>query len=298
VAPYSFHLAAAGGIPPYTWSANGLPAGLSMDTGSGLISGVINAAGALSFTIRVIDSTQASSVNLFRLNVILPSLPAVQISGLPNNTDPAQQIGLEISLAASFPVDLSGQAILSFSPDAGNGDGTVQFAGGGSTSAFTIPAGSPNATFTSPLALQTGTVAGTITISLHLQAGGVDVTPSPAPTVTAHIDRAAPVVRSARIVRNSSGFNIQIIGFSTAREVTQITYTFTAASGQMLQMSQVTVPVDTLFSSWYQATENTIYGSQFVLTQPFTIQGDATSVIPQTVVVTNRLGSTTANITQ
>jgi hypothetical protein len=297
-APYSYHLTASGGVPPYVWSANGLPAGLSLDASSGLISGVINAAGALSFTVRVIDSAQTSALNLFHLNVSLPSLPSVQITGLPNNANPAQQFGLQVSLGAAFPVALSGQAILTFSPDAGGGDGTIQFAGGGATSNFTVAAGSTDATFTSPLALQTGTVAGTITVSLRLQAGGVDVTPSPAPTATTHIDRAAPVIQSARVIRNSGGFNIEIVGFSTAREVTQAAYSFTASQNQTLQVSQVTIPLDTLFGNWYQDAANTAYGSQFVLTQPFSIQGDANAVIPQTVTLTNRLGTVTANVTQ
>ena len=297
-APYSYHMAASGGVPPYTWSANGLPAGLSLDAGSGLISGVINAAGALSFTVRVIDSTQASALNLFHLNVSLPVLPSVTIGGLPNNANPAQQFGLQISLGAAFPVALSGQAILSFSPDTGAGDGTIQFATGGTTVNFTVAAGSTAAVSTGTLALQTGTVAGTITVSLRLQAGGVDITPSPAPTATTHIAGAAPVIQSAQVVRNSGGFNIVVIGFATTREVTQATYNFTAAAGQTLQVSQVTVPVDTLFATWYQNAQNTAYGSQFLLTQPFSIQGDATAVIPQSVTLTNRVGSVTANITQ
>ena len=297
-APYSYHMAASGGVPPYTWSANGLPAGLSLDAGSGLISGVINAAGALSFTIRVIDSTQASALNLFHLNVSLPVLPSVTIGGLPNNANPAQQFGLQISLGAAFPVALSGQAILSFSPDTGAGDGTIQFATGGTTVNFTVAAGSTAAVSTGTLALQTGTVAGTITVSLRLQAGGVDITPSPAPTATTHIAGAAPVIQSAQVVRNSGGFNIVVIGFATTREVTQATYNFTAAAGQTLQVSQVTVPVDTLFATWYQNAQNTAYGSQFLLTQPFSIQGDATAVIPQSVTLTNRVGSVTANVTQ
>jgi len=296
--PYSYHLAASGGVPPYTWSANGLPTGLSIDAASGLISGVLNAAGNLSFTIRVVDSTAASAVGLFHLNVSLPSLSSVQISGLPTAASPKQQYTLQVALGSAYPVDLTGQAILSFTPESGNGDGSIQFAGGGLSTSFTIAAGSTTSTSATMFALQTGTVAGTITVSLRLQAGGVDVTPSPAPTVTTTIARAAPVITSATLSRNSGGFNIVVVGYSTVREVTQAVYNFTAASGQTLQTSQITVPLDTLFSAWYQDAANTPYGSQFVLTQPFTIQGDASSVLPQTVTLTNRTGSVTANITQ
>jgi len=43
--PYTAQLAASGGTPPYTWSAAGFPAGLSMDSSTGVISGVPEATG-------------------------------------------------------------------------------------------------------------------------------------------------------------------------------------------------------------------------------------------------------------
>jgi hypothetical protein len=56
------------------------------------------------------------------------------------------------------------------------------------------------------------------------------------------------------------------------------------------------VDVGTLFNTWYQSSNNSQYGSQFVLTQPFTIQGDANAVTPTTVTLANREGSVTFNI--
>ncbi|MBI3278853.1 MAG: putative Ig domain-containing protein, partial [Acidobacteria bacterium] len=46
-----------GGTPPYVWtvSAGALPPGLSMNAGTGQISGVPSQAGAFSFTARVTD---------------------------------------------------------------------------------------------------------------------------------------------------------------------------------------------------------------------------------------------------
>lgn len=56
---YSVQLQAAGGVAPYTWSATGLPAGLTMSPG-GLLSGVPTAAGSFSPVVTVVDSGTAN----------------------------------------------------------------------------------------------------------------------------------------------------------------------------------------------------------------------------------------------
>ena len=57
---YSQTISAKGGIPPYSWSANGLPDGLNLDPGTGAISGSLQAGGALVFTVRVTDSVRTT----------------------------------------------------------------------------------------------------------------------------------------------------------------------------------------------------------------------------------------------
>lgn len=60
--PYSSSLAASGGIPPYTFSINTLPAGLTLDAGTGAFSGTPTAAVTnLSLISTVVDSTGASA---------------------------------------------------------------------------------------------------------------------------------------------------------------------------------------------------------------------------------------------
>jgi hypothetical protein len=80
--------------------------------------------------------------------------------------------------------------------------------------------------------------------------------------------------------------------------VTQAVFTFKAAAGQTLQSAAqtVTIPVDTLFGPWFQDAANSAFGTQFIYSQPFTVQGDATAVVPDTVTLTNRLGSVTFTI--
>ena len=297
-ASYSQQLTATGGQPPYRWSATGLPAGLGIDPGSGLISGTPSAAGAFGVAVTVSDSTLANYSDRFTLNVSLPQPPPITFSGLPDTSTPAQQYSLQLSIAAAYPAPITGQAILTFSPNTGPADRTIQFSSGGTTANFTIASGSTTPDV--PLAIQTGTVAGTLTVSLRLQAGGIDITPSPAPAITTQIPGAAPVIRSAVVNRSGSTLNVVVTGYSTSREVTQAVFAFSAASGQTLQStaSSITVDVGNLFGTWFVDPNNSQFGSVFIFTQPFTVQGDATAVIPVSVTLTNRLGSTVFPISQ
>ena len=56
-AAYNGQLAASGGTPPYTWGANGLPPGLSINTASGAITGTPTTLGPFTITALVTDST-------------------------------------------------------------------------------------------------------------------------------------------------------------------------------------------------------------------------------------------------
>jgi hypothetical protein len=100
------------------------------------------------------------------------------------------------------------------------------------------------------------------------------------------------VVTGAQINRSSSGLSISVAGFTTAREITQATFKFSAAAGQTLQpaASSITIDVSSLFSGWFASSAQ---GSQFIFTQPFTIQGDPNAVIPVSVTLANRVDSIT-----
>lgn len=66
---YNFQFKCSGGVPPYTWSIDSLPAGLSFSK-SGTITGIVKfSGGAAPITVKVCDSTDKSVSRFFLINV-------------------------------------------------------------------------------------------------------------------------------------------------------------------------------------------------------------------------------------
>ncbi|HLJ47001.1 MAG TPA: putative Ig domain-containing protein [Bryobacteraceae bacterium] len=287
---YSQTLSASSGTPPFSWSVSSgtLPDGLSLSS-DGVLSGTPTTAGSSTFTIRVTDANGLFAEASFTLQTNLPSISNLTIQGLPTKTDPAQQPKFTVQLANAFPVDITGQLTLTFKSTAvvPSDDPAVQFTTGGRTIPFTIPANQTTAVFSiSQPGLQTGTVAGTITITTTLLVNGTDVTPSPAPSTTITVNAGPPVISSVTATQSNGALSVVISGFSTPREVTKATFHFT---GNNLQTSDFTVDVSSAFTQWYQSAASTQFGSAFIYTQPFTFQGTLSGSV--TVTLANSIGS-------
>ena len=76
---YSFPISATGGLAPYTWSVTSgtLPAGLNLDTSTGVIEGTPTTSGSQTFTLTATDSsvTALTASATFTLNVVAAGSP-------------------------------------------------------------------------------------------------------------------------------------------------------------------------------------------------------------------------------
>ncbi len=291
-APYSQGFSAAGNVGAVTWSADA-PAGLGMSGAT--LTGTPTASGTFTFTVRASDAAGRTAQKTFSLTIGLPALPAPSFTGLPDISEPGRQPAFQLGLTGSYPVAITGRLTLTFTPLSGAGDPAVQFSTGGTVIEFTIPAGANLATFPVPNpAIQTGTVAGTITLTATFSAGGQDITPAPPPVRAIRINPAPPVITEVRITRTATGFDVQVTGYATNREVLRGLFRFNASASGGLGTTEQTVTVDSTFNRWYQDAASRPFGSRFTFVQPFTVQGDTAAVASVTVTLSNSVGNSNA----
>lgn len=291
--PYTASLAAEGGQPPYRWSITpALPEGLSLDPGLGLIAGLPTAGGTFPLSVRVEDQTGLSATASLSLTLSMPPPPPLRIIDLPVTALPATQPTFNVALAEPYPLPLSGEVDLSFAPVRGPDDPAVQFANGGRRLPFTIGANQTAANFGgSPPALQTGTVAGLITLTSRYQSGGTDVTPTPPPTQTLRIDGAAPVLTRLDLSRGATGFELIIFGYSNTRDVVRANVRLTPSAGGSLAGSEFTIDLASLFQTYYNSAASVPFGTQFRLVLPFNVSGSQQDIGSVSVTLTNSVGA-------
>ncbi len=290
--PFAFQFLAAGGTGTLTWtSTEPLPPGLQLDAG-GLLSGTPEQAGSFPLGIAVVDSASLAASREYTLVVSPLSAPAIYVAGFPDTLGPAEQPPFDVRLGAAYPLPITGTLTLTFTPDAAfPDDPAIQFSSGGRTLRFAIPAGQTSAFPAFPPALQTGTSAGRIDLTLRFSVADLDITPSPPPVWSLVVPHSPPRIVSVQIAdRTSSGFSVAIVGFSTLREVGQAAFSFNVASGADLYTVQLTLAVESAFAAWYGGPSSGQFGSSFYYTQPFTVPGDV-EIVSVSVALSNEMGS-------
>ena len=242
--------------------------------------------------ITVTNPTAGTTTPSIQFTVTLPNVQ-VTFSG-PDSASPGQQPTLNLEFLQGYPLPVDVTLTLTVQPPATGGpvDPAVQFSTGGTTQTFALPA---NSVTIPAIQLQTGTLAATITVTLTLESGGLDVTPTGLQPVVMVVPAVAPVIASGTLTAGSDTdpdtLTVTIQGYSSTREVSSAIFTFTPAAGATIDGSPVTVDVSTDFSSWFSQESSDQYGGAFTFTQTFNLSSDASTVASVSVTLTNSVGT-------
>jgi hypothetical protein len=237
-----------------------------------------NNIGSLTAALRV----NTSSFTLSGNGAAPTALPSYQFQGPSGNLQPAQQPAIGITLASPYPLPLQGTLTLTFVSSVFTDDPSIQFASGGRTVKFTIPANSTQAVFSSnatSIPLQSGTTAGNIVItpSFAMQ-GGFDLTPASPTVLTLTVPRTAPTLLNASITSETlAGFTVVVNGYSTTRGLTKLDVQISPKSGQKFSTSQLSIDVSSAASSWFQSAASQAFGGSFLVAIPFTLSNGSTT---------------------
>jgi hypothetical protein len=248
-----------------------------------------NALGTLTGTLGI--DTQIFTLKGF--GTAPPSLPSYTFTGVADTAAPAAQPVIGLSLSSPYSLDITGTLVLSFASGAFVNDPTIQFASGGLTVNFRIPANTTTALFgsASTIPFQTGTIAGTIIVTPSFSTGLVSLTPSSPLTKSIVIAPGAPVIRNVKVAnQTANSFQVLISGFSTPRAVSQITLQFTGTAGANLLTTSIPINTDSAFTAWYQSIASATVGSQFTATVTIAVNGSISAVQSVAVTASNLVG--------
>jgi hypothetical protein len=209
-----------------------------------------------------------------------------------------QLASAKVTIPAPFPFDITGNLKFAFLSNATNptDDPAIQFETGGRAVSFVIPANTMEARFgnlqLAQVALQTGTVSGTLTFEGRLQVGTLETSASTARSVAPK----PPMIHSIKRT-SEDGPAVVITLSSTMRSVTGLRVEFFAGPPVQLSCGAVTgcsvsgitltFDVKSLFDDWYRT--DTRYGSLATLRLPFSIPNTVRGTVSFTLV--NALGA-------
>jgi hypothetical protein len=226
-------------------------------------------------------------------------VPRLSYVNLDRQPEPLEQPAVGIRLEAPYAIELRGRLLLSFESDSFVDDPAIQFASGGRSVDFRVPANETEAVFgdsQKQVQFQVGTVAGTLKLQAALTVGSVNVTPSPAPSTSFQIAASPPKIRDLRLgARTANEIELLVTGYSTTRSLQSLTFQFAGAPGSRLDTPQLTANVDGAFANWYQSAASRSFGGQFTASIRFVVSGDANAVQSITVTAANANGTSASS---
>ena len=120
------------------------------------------------------------------------------------------------------------------------------------------------------------------------------MTPGTAPSITAVIAKAAPVISAVTLTTSGNTLVVSVTGFSNTRDMTTGNFQFIAAPGSTLTAAPVAVNLAATFSSWYQSSASLNFGSQFTFAVPITFTGSVNAIGSVSVTLVNSAGTSAA----
>jgi hypothetical protein len=219
------------------------------------------------------------------LNPLLPGASIVFASTVGAS---AQQNSITIPLATASQVSGTGLLTMAFEPSISGvtDDAAVQFLSGPlRTATVSIAAGATAATIggQSSMAFQTGTTAGTLTLTLTL--------PNTTQQATLIIPPAPINIDSATAVRLFGSLNVAFSGFDNTYTASQLAFTFYDITGKALPQGAINVDATADFQQYFSTT---VAGGSFQVLAEFPVSGNEAEIGWVTVQITNSLGTTTA----
>ncbi|WP_175560437.1 beta strand repeat-containing protein, partial [Janthinobacterium lividum] len=178
--PYSVSVTATGGMAPYTYSvtSGSLPAGLTLNASTGVLSGTTNVAGSFPFSIKVTDSSTGAGAPFSATNSYTLSVGAPTITVTPATLPAA-------TAATAYSRQLTangGVAPYAYTVSSGSLPAGLTLSGSGLLSGTPTAAGSFTLTVQAEDAHQfTGTQSYTLTVA----SASVSLTPASLPNPTA-----------------------------------------------------------------------------------------------------------------